>query len=470
MPGKWEDIPLKSKYFANVAEAVLTKSQAALENGFINEAEGHSRFPGLSTFVSLTDDSPVYLHDWRGDLVAATGQGNVFRIDENGNTEQIPGVPVAGGRRVIFDKTDNELLMAAGDAIIRLGDGKTEVLSEDAPHSTHIGFIDGYVVAIEPYSGRFYHCEAGAYRTWNPLDVFSADGKPDNLNSLTVTPYRELLLCGIDSVEQFERLPSGDTPFFRRWAVGEGVFAPYTLLAADNGTWAVNKDREFVRLSGQISEPSSDDIGMVLEEISDDLWQDAWTAKIHIKGQKFILLQIPRAANIYGTQGITALYDYRTGNWTTLYGWDNTMNVPARWPGWSYYFLWGRHFVGGEGKIYELSETAYDLDGDPLRMLGRTAHYHDWGESRLDNLRMRVKRGVAGSNDDNPVIGIRARRDNKKWTRWKYKKLGLAGDSEQFVEFGGMGCAHTWQFEYMITDAADLDIVKLQAQVTPIGE
>ena len=39
-----------------------------------------------------------------------------------------------------------------------------------------------------------------------------------------------------------------------------------------------------------------------------------------------------------------------------------------------------------------------------------------------------------------------------------------------FVEFNGFGCAHTWQFEWRITDDAPVELVRLEAQVTPLGQ
>ncbi len=468
MAARWRDVPISSKLFQNVKEAVLTRANAALENCFTNETGGHSRFPGLKDFATLSGNAPVYLSEWKGNLVGATGDGSVFQIDRSGAATNSTGVPISGGRRVTFAETEDELLMAAGGPIIRLAGTKTEILSEDAPNTTHVAFIDGYVTAIERESGRFYHSTAGSYRTWDPLDVFAAESKPDFVNALAVTPRRELVICGVDSIEQYERLSSANTPFFRRWTVGEGVYAPYTLVVADNGAWTVNKLQEFVRFAGQVSEPAGDAIGITLESI--DSWQGAWAALLHIQGQKFIVLQMPDATNPYGTKGVTTLYDYRARRWFNLFGWDSEQNLPTRWPGWSCKRMWGRDFVGGNGKIYELDVNTFDNAGQVQRVLGRTGHIDKWGETRVDNLRIRIKRGVVDSNAAEPLIGLRARRDNSKWTRLKTKSLGRYGDREMVIEFGGMGTAHTWQFEYAVTDRCEVELVNMQAQLTRIGE
>lgn len=461
----WQEIPL-GKLFLNIKEAALTRASAAVENCYQNEAGGFSRFPGMDTFLDFGGVAPVYLFDWRDDLIAVTGHGKFYRITPEGVAEDCTGVVISGGKRPVFDKTTNELVVAAGAQIIAFAGDQTEILSDDAPLSTHVQYLDGYLIAAEAGSGRFFHSDPLDYRVWDPLSVFTAEAKPDNINSLMVTPFRELIIGGVDSTEQYERLASGDTPFFRRWAVGDGVLEPYSMTFADNSTWALNRDREFVRFSGQITQSAGDDIGATLEGI-DDI-SDAWAAPILTQGQKFILLQLPNATNIYDTKGITLLYDYRQKKWNSLFGWDADVGVPAAWPGVSHHQLWGRHFIGGAGKIYELKGTVYQNAGQTQRVLIRTAHFDQAGEVRIDNVRLRVKRGV-GSHTVDPAIRLRVTRDNSRTTVWRSKGLGLTGDTYQNIEFGGMGIGHSFQVEIDMTDAAEFELVKAWVDIQKVG-
>lgn len=463
MAGSWKPIHLNAPLFLNVQETALRKGAAAIENAFINEAGGQTRFPGLAEFCALTGNSPTYLHEWEGDLVAASNS-RLYRIDREGNKTDVTGVPLSGAGRAIFDKTESELLIAAGGKILMLAGNETEILSDDAPLSTHIGFIDGYVLAIEAYTGRFNHSELDGHRTWDPLDTFSASGKPDNLNAMVITPYREIMMTGVDSIEQFERLTQGSTPFFRRWSTGEGVYAPYTLVAEDQGVFGLNSKKEFVRFTGQTSEPKSDDIGRSMEAVDD--WTLAWAQSLNLLGQKFIILQAPFATNVYGTKGITFLHDYRQKRWMSLYGWSAEAGMPERWPGWSYYPLWGRHFVGGNGKVLELTEDTHENDGVQQRMLGRTGHLDEWGECRIDNVRVRLKRGKPRADGEAAKFGLRCKRDNKTWTRWNWKSLGAAGETDMFIDFGSFGFAKSWQFEWQILDDVGVELVSMQAQVS----
>lgn len=460
----WLPIDIHSKMYLNVDEESLTEALASVENAFITRAGEHRRFPGLKSFVALGGNAPTYLEKWRGHMVAVSGS-RLWRIDENANAQDRTGVPVSGDKRVIFARTDDELAMAAGGEIVRFAGDMTELLAADAPHSTHVAFIDSYIMALEEDSGRFQHSNAGATRVWDPLDIFAADGDPDNANALMVTPFREILICGPRSVEQYERLATGEVPFFRRWAVGEGVYAPYSLVHVDNAAWAVNLLKEFVRFSGQTSRPHSDDIGLFLEEIDD--WADCWATPLHVLGQKFILLQMPRATNPYGTKGVTLIYDYRRQAWSHLYGWESDLQRPGRWPGWSYLNIWDRHFVGGNGKVLELDGAVHTNDGATQHMLGRTAHLADGAPVRIDNLRLKLKRGI-GSNDSAGEIALRVNRDNRGFGPWKRKSLGRAGDRTFYVEFGGFGIGDTFQYEWRATDDASIRVLGLERQVTPM--
>lgn len=465
MPQRWQNIDLDVRIFRNLDEEVLRRSAVTLENAFINEADGHSRFPGAKPFAQI-GSGKVYLHDWRGDLMASTTAGKTFRLDEDANPEDVTGVVLTGSGRVIFAKTDDQLVMAAGGPIVQFGGKQTALLSNDAPFSTHVAYLNAFLLAIEPDSGRFFHCKAGEYRNWDPIDVFAAEYNPDPLTALITTDFSELILAGQDSMEQFEPFPGADRPFFRRWSLGQGVSAPYTLISADNGVWAINKIREFTRFAGQSSKVQSEDIGLTLQQV--DSFDGAWAALMNLFGQKFILLTLPEATNPYGTRGFTLLLDIRQRRWSFLYGWDDDLKLPNQYLANSYHTLWGRHFIGGfDGQILELDRHVYSNDGMIQPMLYRTAHLDQFGLSSIENLRLRMRRGVGGYNDAHePMIQLRVRRDNRVWGKWQAKGLGRPGDRDMWLYFGPQGNAHTWQFEYRISDAVDAQVTAMQVVTT----
>ncbi len=461
----WIDIPLNRKLFLNVDETVLTSTYAAMENSFVTESNGLSKFPGLKLFCDLGNSADIHLSRYRNDLMACGEDGQVFRVNTGAESTKIPGTPVSGGLRTSFARTRDGLMMTAGAQIIKFDGTKNGILSTDAPLSSHVGFIDGYVLAVEKDSGRFQNSKLNDSGTWNPLDTFAVDASPDDINAMLITPFNEILLSGEESLEQYERYVGSTVPFFRRWALGDGISEPGTLCFADNAAWGLNTRREFVRLSGQTSQSVSDDIQKDIEDRyalgNLNAFNKAWAAPCFIKGQKFIVFQSPEATNVYGTKGFTRVFDIRRGQFFDIFGWDADSGVPALWPGRSIFSLWGKTFVGGQGKIYELDSNTYRNDGQIQRAYCRSAHFDSDSPTRIDGIRIVLKRGV-GTYETAPKIIFRSNPDNTGWSLFQTRDLGTVGADTLSVEFGQQGTADTWQFEISMTDDAPFEVRSMQ--------
>ncbi len=461
----WIEVPLNRKLFKNVDESMLTSTYAAMENCFVTESNGLSKFPGLKEFCDLGNNADIHLSRFGNDLMACGEDGQVFRVDNNAESTKIPGTPVSGGLRTSFARTRDGLMMTAGAQIIKFDGTKNSILSPDAPLSSHIGFIDGYVLAVERDSGRFQNSNLNDFGVFNPLNTFAVDGSPDDINAMLITPFNEILLSGEESLEQYERYVGSTVPFFRRWALGDGISEPGTLCFADNAAWGLNSRREFVRLSGQTSQSVSDDIQKEVEDRyalgNLNAFNAAWALPCFIKGQKFIVFQSPEATNVYGTKGFTCVFDIRRGQFFEIYGWDQASGVPALWPGRSIFSLWGKTFVGGKGKIYELDSNTYQNDGQVQRAYCRSAHFDSDGTMRVDGVKITLKRGV-GTYEESPKIMMRSNPDNKGFGLWQSRELGTIGADMLSVEFGQQGTADTWQFEIAMTDNAPFELRRLQ--------
>ena len=443
--------------FGNIDESALTRAPAAIENAYENVAGGISRFPGLIKFATFPGQR-TYLSTWNGSLIAGTDAGRLYRIDRSGKVTDVTGVPISGGRRMIFSATEDQLVIAAGGAIISLSGERTEVLSPNAPPSTHVAFLRGYLLAIEANTERFQYCDPGKFTVWNPLSVFSANAKPGAVNSMVVTPYDELMLGKTDGIEQFEVLPNGTQPFSERWSTGEGVVLPYTLVADKTGTYAVNSRYEFVRFYGQISQDQSEAIN--LNGIDD--WTDAWAQELTVKGQNFFILQAPNATNAYNTKGITYAFDYRNKKWCYLFGWDAKASLPNRFPAWSFQRLWGKIFAGVPGGVAVFDDATYQLQGGMFPVLLRTGHIDEFGPVRIDDVRIRVRRGDGTYQGAPPRIGLRVNPDNLGFDQWTYEPMGIPGQREMTIHFGGQGAADTFQFEIACTDNVPIELVSME--------
>lgn len=468
----WKELDLAAGVLQNAPEEALKGQTASFENAFITEAKSWSRFPGLKTFCT-TGQGRVYLFPYRGNLMASTSQGRLSRINEQGTATDVTEFSISGGGRTTFAETDDGLLMAAGGPITRYQGSKTERLSEEAPDATHVATLSGYVVAIAPRSGQFSHTAVGQYTIWNPLDVFSAEGKPDQLNALLVNAAGQLLASGPQSIETYEPSAGGVNPFFRRAVSTTGVYAPFTLTDHESGSYALTQRFE-VSLVGSGATSKSGAVQLAINKIGQPGgggWKDAWAQAVQIAGHDFLIVQAPNAMTPYETEGMTFAYDITLNRWFFLYGWDTELGRPTRWPGWSFASMWGRTFVGGDGVVYELSKDYLDNDGLPLRPLWRSGHIDIGTElMRIDDFRMRVKRGV-GSNDDTiaPQLSMRINKNNTGFGRLQRIDLGRPASREMIKRIGPMGIMDTVQFEIIMTDSAQFEVSGLALDITALS-
>lgn len=471
-PEEWLPLPIDKGLFRNLAQDAVLQYSTALENAFVNELGGISRFPGLQLFATLYDNGSVYLSDFQGTLIAATSNGAIYRVSKTGQVTQMGGAPISGGSRVIMAPTNQEVLFAAGGPIVRLRQNAAELLGGGSPNASYVAWIDGIAIANQIGSYNWYYSNAGDISTWPALNIFSADSNPDNINTILIDPFREILIGGTNKIEQWERYTSGSIPFFRRWAMGDGMKLPYGSVFADNAIFTINGRNEFVRFINQTSINVGAEIGVVLEKVDD--WTYAWIGgypsnPLNIVGQKFILIQAPNATNEYGTKGITICYDYRNKKFCFLYGWDNARGVPTRWPGWSHWMLWDQVFVGGQGVIYRLTTDTWWNNTTLSRWLVRTAHVAQGNMVQIKNFRLRLKRGVGGPAQPAPQIRVRCRRDAGPFGAWVTRDLGIAGDNIQFLTFGSFGTATTFMFEIMCADNVPVDLIAVEVKAAPIG-
>lgn len=461
---RWRPIPINAPLYLNLDEKALGRAAVALENVFINEAGGHTALGNLVEWARLPQPGRVFLHNYHDELIAVTGNGRCYHVDRHGASTDRTGVPVAIDSRPTFAETDDDLLIAGGGAIIRLGAEKTDVLADAAPETTHVAYVRGYVLAIEKGSGRVVYSEPGLPRSWPVLNAFTAEDKPDPVVALVVNQFNEIIIAGSRSVELHQVGGSATRPFYRRSSLGYGVFAPGTMIEAGQAAWAANSRREFVRLgqvgAGVVGGP----IGRVLEQAAD--WRDAWAAELLWAGQKFVILQIPHAATPYGGTGRTLGFNYAKNEWFELYAWDQVNSMPMRLPVWSAaQTAYGTFLGGDDGAIYRMD--AENVSSVPQRSYYRSAPISASSvisgadEIYIDNVRLRLQRRTPAGIPVRPAtMRMRARVDDGPWHSWITHSLDQHAPARptRWLEFGSLGTCSTVQFEYESFAGAPFDI------------
>ena len=342
-------------------------------------------------------------------------------------------------------------------------------LVETAPECSHIGYCQGWLLALEAETNIIRYNDGAAIDEWPDENFFTAESKPDEMTALMVSDRNEILIAGPETIELFEVYASGQRPFYLRSSMGEGLFARDTLCETPGaGLWCVNSQREFIQLSQVGGRLVSEPVDLLLQGIDD--WTGAWAQPLNVIGQRFLLLSAPKATSPYGVEGMTFLYDYRAKRWSTLYAWNDADALQARWPVHSVATTsWGA-FAGGEaGAVYQLvaeqPNTLKQRDLFRSAMYPATSIIRGADQIYVNNLRIRVTTPRLGAGQAAPRIEVRARLDGTDWM--EPQAIDVDPDSSQWFEFGSLGMGGALQLEYRTFDGARVEVQRIEADIVP---
>lgn len=393
------------------------------------------------------------------DCVIAIGGGEVYQLTYISNTPVITaltaGTPLLGQNTPTSITVDGTNFYAAnGGKIVygAVGGTPAYIADPDAPTTvSHVDFIDGYILAINPATNRFYWSDVNAGTSWNSLSFASAAGSPDLLCSLKVL-NREVYLFGQRSIEIWEN--DGSTPFARipGGFIQSGCAAPYAVLQDENSLYWIDENRRLVRFAGKQVERLSTKFDRELQGLSSVA--DGVAMKMQIDGYVFFVFTFKKANR-------TLVYNQTTNDWCEFGKWSYSDAAYDRWVGncYAYAEKWGLHLIGRRDSltISEISRDYATDDTDTIRLARVTGHM-DHGTSKIkqcNEVRFRAKRG-AGLSARTPKLMIRYKTDNMAWSNIKEFSLGNLGEYNLVLRDLRRNQYRTKQYEFTATDAVDV--------------
>lgn len=471
-------LPINGPVYKNIDPVSLSKTSEILIDGYVNEAENSVKRPGLLEHADLDTVhgvDGVYWWENLGIFIAVSG-GSIFKVSQLGAVTDITGDGLTVGTRVSFATDGTNLIMANGGRMIHTdGTANTAFIADgDAPTAvTHVAFIDGYILANVSGTGRFQWSNLNNALTWDALDFATAEGAPDDLVALHVG-WREIMLFGSESVETW--FNDGVTPFIRYgqgYSEG-GCAAPHTIGLVDNNWLYMDYKRHIVMLQGRTPKILSTPFDKLIQDMT--TVSDATADVIRIEGTAFYVLHFP-------TENVTIAYNYKDNNWTQWGYWNTITAEHDRWLGNCHEYVsnWNLHLVGSRNssKIYKMSSSYLDDDGDDIRMLRRTGHIdHDTSQrKRSKEITLRIKRGHGKTdnldpNDVNsiPHFSMRWRSDGKSnWSNERIMSLQRVGDTDFIARLLGLGIYRTRQYEIIMSDKTPFVLVKGEEEIQVLG-
>lgn len=342
------------------------------------------------------------------------------------------------------------------------------ISSTNAPTSvTHVGWMDGYFLANEKDSIRFWFSSPDDPFAWDILDFASAEGDSDFINALHVA-WMEITLFGKNSLETFYN--DGSSPFSRidGGVLERGCLAPATIFNA-GGTWIwLDSELHVVSLSGRNWDIRSKPVDYEIAKVEDA--SGSYAVYFNYSGQDFYVITFPTVERTFA-------YNITTDSWSEWGDWDSDTAIFGYWPGAKshcYSIGWDIHFFGSptDSIIYKTVPDYYLHGSRNIRSLMRTAHvtHGTTALKRCRKLRINIKRGQGTVGGSEPLLTLRHNTDNRGWSNEIQVGLGLVGERQHIVELRSLGVYHSRQWEMCISDNCDFVLNDIEEDVEKLEE
>lgn len=332
-----------------------------------------------------------------------------------------------------------------------------QIMDADFPTADVCLFLDGYSIVNKANTGSWQISSAYDSTTWAALDIKTAEGDPDNLVTLAKR-NRQLFAIGGISTEVFYNSANSTFPFDRvnGLIIDVGCQARWSVASLNNTLAWLARDSKgagfVIRLDGYI--PSRISTPALEEEISTygDV-SDAFAYTYQRSGHIFYVLTFPTVKK-------TWVYDAVTNRWHKR----QTYNCDGRHLSNSHVFFNNKHYVGDyrNGKIYELSETTYTDDGEPIERW-RTGAYIAPDNKPLmhSKFEMEFEAGVGNADAPDPQAVLSWSDDGgSTWSNEVQTSIGAQGQYGQRAEWGPLGSAVQRLYKVKVSDPVKVAMIR----------
>ncbi len=389
---------------------------AVVTNGFAENAEGDKQnvfailgCPGWVDFSAIGGGAPRGLHRMGATLYALLGT-TLWAVDRLGNATNAGSVPGAD----VVQMADNgaELCIAAAGTGYVLSSG---AITTPVPFDVSgVAYIDGEILWTFKDTDQFIISALNDALTYDPADIASVEGAPDNLTGLVVS-QREVFFPGADTIEVWWNNGAADFPFARQGNafIERGVPFPRTFIRCDNTTAFLADDGMVYELNGYAPQRiSTHAIEYKLKGVG-----EAWAYSYTLEGHKFYILV---------TDVGTYAFDFATRLWhrRQSYGSELTLTKFA-------VNAFGTVIcAASDGNLYELSMDVNSEGASPIVLtLELPTIQTDRDLRTLYAFEVYCETGIGSATGSNPQIVFQYSRDSgRTWSSELSRPLGVAGD------------------------------------------
>lgn len=394
---------------------------AKVVNGYSEMAEGDKAdqfavmaIPGLVPFSTLGSLPVRGLHRMGETLYAVAG-ATLYSIASDGT--ETPLGTITGDDPVMMADNGSQLAIQGGadnQTGYVLDSGTLYSPVPNLPAVSNVVYIDGYFVWSVADSDQFIISAINDGLTYNPLDVATVEGDPDDILAM-VNDHRELQFYGARTVELWYNSGAADFPFARQGNafIERGIIDRNSLIKIDNSVHFVGDDRVVYRLNGY--DPTRISTHAIETQISSASWFRAWTSTI--LGHKFYVLNTDLGCWVYDMatgawheRKSLGRLNYRCGSSANCYGSD----------------LYGDIYTG---KIYRPDVYVDTEDGDEIPLEIQLPSFQtNRSRSTLYSFEVQIQAGVGNEDSPDPQIVLQYSRDGgNTYSPEMWRTMGRVG-------------------------------------------
>ena len=420
-----------------------TVGGGAIRNG-ISSVSGRSFLVSGFGFYELKEDGTSVLH---GSLNTATG-----RVAFSENTTQV--ICVDGTDGFIFNKDTDTF---------------TQITSVNFPATDTVSFQDGYFLATEKTTQKFYISNLNDGLTWDAFDFTSVESNPDDLVGV-LSDNGVVWLFGDRSTEVYQNTGNADFPFERIGGaiIQTGCAAPHTIQRFDNKVMWLGIDEQGRGVVWQSEgyearRVSTQAIERIIDTSIDFTESYSWV--YHEQGHIFYCMQVKGLDTTLVYDGATRMWHERAFN-------NPVTNNTEQHRGSCHFLLGQKSMVGDRqtGQVYEMDLSLYDDNGDEMVCERITPHYSD--ETRLfsyNSFELSCETGVglvSGQGSDPKVMMTYSDDGGRTWSNELFQEIGKIGDYYQRAVWRRLGRARRRVFKVAYSDPTFFQINEAYVNAT----
>jgi hypothetical protein len=393
-------------------------SGSTLVNAFAEKADGDKvddfavmAVPGLVRFANISTLAVRGLHRMGSTLYGVVGD-TLYSISSSGVATSLGTVPGTSSVTIVDNGTELAIHAETSGYVYSGGTIHSPLY---LPAVSDVAYIDGYFVWTVSASDQFIISALNDGLTYDPLDVATVEGAPDNLVGVE-NSHRELLFFGVDTLEIWYDSGDADFPFTRQGNafIERGCIDKDSIVKLDNSVHFVGDDRICYRLDGY--QP----IRISTHNIELKLAQAAYFRAFSYsqEGHKFYCLNTDVGSFCYdmatGAWAERISYgrvNYRVGSAVTAYG-DTIFGDNAT------------------GRLYTPDLDVFDEDGDPMPVVIELPTIEGKRErATMYAFEAFCETGVGNSDVEDPQIIMQYSRDGgRQWSNEMSRSMGKVGE------------------------------------------